>query len=1432
MATVSTFWRLAIALLATVCFAPSPSIAAESIPPEIEAAVQAVLDEDRDALIAASADDGEDPEVVATQLPRTLTNSFMFTPIDLNRDGVSDWRINFYRTTAGFCGTGGCLNQIYVSRPGGGHDLVFSRQVRQIVMTPATDDQNGILTLDLHGTACGGTGNMPCPVAYRWNEQARALLPISLPETSSRVPVLPSIVAPGSIPVPAAITASLSRYTALCRKERLPAPVVSADRVPDLDGDGRADWVTGSGALCGEEPTRAPMPITVWLDRADGPLRTVDCDEGMLQFDVSGSLPVLVAGDRDGTDVGLDDVCKATAFRWNADRGAFVAYDASPPQPDELALLEADEAMFSTGLPSGVSDEQLASAIARVNAYLKDRSPTDLFLARARLVEGVFRIVRGASGAEELLRRARETFGLEGDAALDRYRLASLFLARAITAPERSGDRQEAAMTAIHRFDEETPIEGWLTVRGYELYIDTLFRQDYADIDVSQLARVLAAGAGTSADSWISLHRIQYYAGALARAEMRWSDALEIDQQVLDETLAGPSPDDVTVAEERGRVALDLVNLARFDEAAGVSQAALEALEVRYGAADRRTLRAASATGDILARAGRLSQSEALLRSTAAKIAALDTPGYDLPIVLQRSGETALILGRLDEGRGLLTQAREFERQLVDREIFTERYDRLATTRALGRVLALTGDVDGARALYAEALGLTDFNDRIPPSRIAFLLDVIEVAPPIDPDGLALLAAMVDASEASLVAIAAKAVSFARQSLPEGHPEIVRALRILARAQINAGAPERMDAAEEALAASVPLPGDGISAGLEVRTDMVQLLIADPASDLDRATMLAQQALAIARDRRARLRSGGGTALDPELKRGFLAPVLVASALQERGLAVPDDQLDQAFQGLQDAEVSQAGIATARAYLARSTAGTPDAALLAQFTAAEERARSLDRLYVAALLGGDVAGSERLQQLASAAQAEADSHDAALRARLPAYAALAEQRPLTIAEVQHRLPRSAALVLTGSDDRDIAAFLVTRDGARLHTAGDYVTDFAQEVARVRCTIEPDRCPAEVQQALDSALDAQGWPMTDDRQAFDRAAGQRVYARVFAPLLGDLAKGTRLLVVQQGGMGRLPLAILPTNDPQDSDRFDPARMATVIWLSDLHPIEQLPSVATLGLQGGAAAAASTGKDAFIGYGNPALAGSEASARGLGQIFSGEADNALRMAIPSQLARLASLPGTQRELETMAGVLSAKASAIVTGRPASEGSIKRDQRLAGALVVAFATHGLLPNEIQGLAEPGLVFTPPAAASALDDGLLAASEVASLKLDAGLVILSACNTASTSGEPGADSLSALARSFLLSGAGSVLATRWSIPDDATAVLTVEALRAFRAGAATRAEALQTAMVAIRTGQRPDGSAISGWQPGWAHPQSWGGFIQIGSGEVEAAR
>src|SRR5262249_5813183 len=104
----------------------------------------------------------------------------------------------------------------------------------------------------------------------------------------------------------------------------------------------------------------------------------------------------------------------------------------------------------------------------------------------------------------------------------------------------------------------------------------------------------------------------------------------------------------------------------------------------------------------------------------------------------------------------------------------------------------------------------------------------------------------------------------------------------------------------------------------------------------------------------------------------------------------------------------------------------------------------------------------------------------------------------------------------------------------------------------------------------------------------------------------------------------------------------------------------------------------------------------------------------------------LPGTRVEVETISKDLKIAAGDIHFGRSASEAAVKQ-AKLDQYRIVYFATHGLLPSDVAFLGkskiEPALALSKPDTPSDLDDGLLQASEVALLKLNADWVVLSAC-------------------------------------------------------------------------------------------------------------
>jgi CHAT domain-containing protein len=148
-----------------------------------------------------------------------------------------------------------------------------------------------------------------------------------------------------------------------------------------------------------------------------------------------------------------------------------------------------------------------------------------------------------------------------------------------------------------------------------------------------------------------------------------------------------------------------------------------------------------------------------------------------------------------------------------------------------------------------------------------------------------------------------------------------------------------------------------------------------------------------------------------------------------------------------------------------------------------------------------------------------------------------------------------------------------------------------------------------------------------------------------------------------------------------------------------------------------------------------------------------------------------------------------------------------------------HPDVAGSLNGLAwlyqEPALVLSIPDKPSEEDDGLLTASEVAMLKLNADFVVLSACNTAAGD-KPGAEALSGLARAFFYAGAKSLVVSHWEVDSEATVALMDGLFEALKANPRlSHAEALRISMLRM---------IANSSKPEWAQPEFWAPFVVVG--------
>jgi CHAT domain-containing protein/Flp pilus assembly protein TadD len=183
------------------------------------------------------------------------------------------------------------------------------------------------------------------------------------------------------------------------------------------------------------------------------------------------------------------------------------------------------------------------------------------------------------------------------------------------------------------------------------------------------------------------------------------------------------------------------------------------------------------------------------------------------------------------------------------------------------------------------------------------------------------------------------------------------------------------------------------------------------------------------------------------------------------------------------------------------------------------------------------------------------------------------------------------------------------------------------------------------------------------------------------------------------------------------------------------------------------------------------------------------------------QLASLPGAKREAETIAPVLNTKA---LTGNEATKAAVLA--RLPQAKVVHLATHGLF-DDLQGL-QSAVALAPTSS----DNGLLTASEILDLELNADLVVLSACNTGR--GRITGDGVIGLSRSLFIAGTPSVIVSLWSVPDAPTAELMSEFYTNLYQNKLDKAQSLRQAMLKMMEKHRDN-------------PRAWAAFTLIGEAE-----
>ena len=446
-----------------------------------------------------------------------------------------------------------------------------------------------------------------------------------------------------------------------------------------------------------------------------------------------------------------------------------------------------------------------------------------------------------------------------------------------------------------------------------------------------------------------------------------------------------------------------------------------------------------------------------------------------------------------------------------------------------------------------------------------------------------------------------------------------------------------------------------------------------------------------------------------------------------------------------------------------------------------------------------------------------------IQKEFPAYAQLINPLPANVDQARANLKPGEALITTYVSKDRTFVWAIPHSGS-LAFAASAIGEGALE------TIVGD-----LRKALDPGAQTLG-----DIPEFDLSLAYRLYESLLEPVKVGWQRAESLLVVPHGPLAQLPFTLLPTRPttfgPEPGAIF--ANYRVVPWLIRSHSVAMLPSVGALTTLR-ALPPGDPKRRPFVGFGDPYFSQRQASRAArereqleLAALSTRGVPITLRSSPKtdtfdsSQLAMLPRLPETADEIRSIALAMNADLTKdVFIGERANE-QVAKSVDLYGYRVIAFATHGLVPGDLDGLTQPALALSAPEVANIDGDGLLTMEEILGLRLNADWVVLSACNTASGSGA-GAEAVSGLGRAFFYAGARALLVSNWPVETNSARELTTDLFR--RQGAdpnLTRAKALQQTMTAMIDGPGFVDPKTNRVVFSYAHPIFWAPFTLVGDG------
>ncbi|MBU1100555.1 MAG: CHAT domain-containing protein [Bacteroidetes bacterium] len=258
----------------------------------------------------------------------------------------------------------------------------------------------------------------------------------------------------------------------------------------------------------------------------------------------------------------------------------------------------------------------------------------------------------------------------------------------------------------------------------------------------------------------------------------------------------------------------------------------------------------------------------------------------------------------------------------------------------------------------------------------------------------------------------------------------------------------------------------------------------------------------------------------------------------------------------------------------------------------------------------------------------------------------------------------------------------------------------------------------------------------DLFAFDATASYALYKAILEPILSPLPKESTIIFSLPRELQILPFELLVTKDPSKSGRYF---YSDKTFLINDFTVSYTPSI---GIWDDLRKRKSTTSDKPLLMGNPSvhsLVSTVSDTRGL----SGSADLYLRG------VNMAELKFSEEEVLRISDILG-NSDVFISGE-ATETVFK--ERAKDASIIHLSTHSILYDE-----KPVIIFSQN---DSENDGFLELGEIADLKINSEMVVLSSCKSGLGSSDR-SEGIIGMQKAFMESGTNSIVVSLWDVSDE----------------------------------------------------------------------